>query len=164
MVCAAGAFAFVMPEPLQVPAVGVAYTAVRIADTHTRTNSALRTTTPPPTMGGHQRNVLRTPHCGEPDMDPPLAGTHECPHPSKLRIADNPTCSHHWSVPTNTRTRPDAALRTTTPPPRMGAHQRTCRPGSKCLVKPDNTALLLGETQSENRSLVNFCDTNPAGR
>ena len=57
----------------------------------------------------------------------------------------------------------DAALRTTTPPPRMGAHQRTCRPGSKCLVKPDNTVLRPGETQSENRSLVNFCDTNPAG-
>ena len=43
----------------------------------------------------------------------------------RLRIADNPICTHDWCAPTNSATGPHSALRTTARAPTMGAHPRT---------------------------------------
>ena len=43
----------------------------------------------------------------------------------RLRIADNPRCTHHWCAPTNSAPGPHSALRTTAPAPTMGARPRT---------------------------------------
>ena len=44
---------------------------------------------------------------------------------STLRIADNHGGTHHWCAPTNYRSGPQSALRTTAPAPTTGAHPRT---------------------------------------
>ena len=80
--------------------------------------------------------------------------------PCGVRIADNPAYTHDWCPPTYAWTLRNSALRTTTPPT-MGVHQRVCWRGSGALVKPDSTVLRPGETQSENRSLVNFYENTP---
>ena len=125
--------------------------------------SALRTPTPAP-----------TPHCGQQPRHPSLVSTHELyestQHPNRLKahlgkrggVVDSCTTGapHGLLV---ALTLADSALRTTTAPPTMGVHQRVGWRGSGGLVKVDNSDPRPGETQSENRSLVNFCDTNPAG-
>ena len=58
---------------------------------------------------------------------------------------------------------PTYALRATTAPSTMGVRQRVCCRGGGGLVKADNGLLRPGETATENRPVVNVCDTNPAG-
>ena len=48
---------------------------------------------------------------------------------STLRIADNPTRTHHWCTPTNSAPGPHSALRTTTAAPIIGMHPRTAARG-----------------------------------
>ena len=43
---------------------------------------------------------------------------------ARLRIADNPRCTHDWCAPTNSVPGPHSALRTTTAAPIIGAHPR----------------------------------------
>ena len=44
---------------------------------------------------------------------------------ARLRIADNPRCTHDWCAPTNSVPGPHSALRTTTAAPIIGLHPRT---------------------------------------
>ena len=48
---------------------------------------------------------------------------------ARLRIADNPTRTHHWCAPTNSAPGPHSALRTTTAAPIIGMHPRTAARG-----------------------------------
>ena len=43
----------------------------------------------------------------------------------RLRLADNPRCTHDWCGPTNSAPGPHSSLRTTTAAPIIGAHPRT---------------------------------------
>ena len=127
--------------------------------------SALRTTPPAP-----------TPHCGQP-RNTPMIGAH--PRIVRINTTPQPTQNrpgqtrrrrrfvHYWCPawpPRRPLTLADSALRTTTAPPTMDVHQRVCWRRSGGLVKADNSDPRPEETQSENRSLVNFYENTPAGR
>ena len=56
---------------------------------------------------------------------------------ARLRIADNPRCTHDWCAPTNSAPGPHSALRTTTTAPIIGAHPR--KPGVQLRIA-DNCA------------------------
>ena len=57
---------------------------------------------------------------------------------ARLRIADNPRCTHDWCAPTNSAPGPHSALRTTPVAPIIGAHPR--KPGPTKLRIADNCA------------------------
>ena len=56
---------------------------------------------------------------------------------ARLRIADNPRCTHDWCAPTNSAPGPHSALRTTTATPIIGAYPR--KPGVQLRIA-DNCA------------------------
>ena len=114
------------------------------------------------------------PHCGQHHPHQQRGG-----HPGCVQLGDIATCplprpaQTHLDRTTFTKhtcacgrddgtvTRTNSALRTTAAPSTMGMRQRVCWRGSGGLVKPDSTFLRPGETQSENRSFVNFYENTP---
>ena len=63
---------------------------------------------------------------------------------ARLRIADNPRCTHDWCAPTNSAPGPHSALRTTTAAPIIGAYPRTIDRGPHSALRTTTAAPIIG--------------------
>lgn len=143
-------------------------------------DSALRTTTPRPIIGGRPpiSGMVRTPHCGQHRPHPLLVDTHELyestQHPRRLKTQlgkrEHAVDSCTTGVPHEVLVAPDACGlphcgQQRQHPLLVDTHETSpCgRSAAGGVAKPDNAVSRPGKTLGENRPLVNFCETVPAG-